>query len=280
MFRTMRSELGAARMRPILLLTGAAALAVGVFSAFGYASPQATAAAAQYAPVNTVAPTISGTTTENQKLTANEGTWTGSGPISYAYQWRQCDANGDKCGDIRNNARGKTYTLQTADVGHRLRVVVTAANKDGKTSVTSGATAVIASAGPAGAIKLSNGETSIPVVSVSQPERLVLTDVQFSPTTVRSRSQVVSVRVKVKDTRGYVVRGALIFMRSTPVVSSTPPEQLTQEDGWVTLTTVPQADWPLRNGYNVQFFIRARKSGDNALAGVSTRRLVQVAVAR
>jgi hypothetical protein len=274
---TIRSELGAARTRALLLLTGVAALGVGAFSALGYASPQATAAQAQYGPVNTVAPTISGSAVENQKLTANEGTWTGDGPIKFAYQWRQCDAGGNKCSDL-SKATSKTYTLQTADIGHTIRVVVTASDKDGKTSVTSGQTGVIASSGPAGAIKLSNGETSIPITSVALPERLVISDIQFSPNPVRSRSQVVTLRVKVKDTRGYVVRGALVFARSTPVVSSTPPEQLTQQDGWVTLTTVPQTDWPRRSDYNVQFFVRARKNGDDTLAGVSTRRLVQVGI--
>ncbi len=87
-----------------------------------------------------------------------------------------------------------------------------------------------------------------------------------------------TIRVKVKDTRGYVVRGALVYTRSTPVVSSTPPEQLTQQDGWATLTTVPQADWPRRSDYNVQFMVPARKVGDDVLAGVSGRRLVQVGI--
>jgi hypothetical protein len=37
---------------------------------------------------------------------------------------------------------------------------------------------------------------------------------------------------------------------------------------------------PLRNGYAIQYFVRARKQGDNPLAGVSGRRLVQVRTAR
>jgi hypothetical protein len=90
----------------------------------------------------------------------------------------------------------------------------------------------------------------------------------------------ISIRVKVKDSRGYVVRGALVFVRSTPEVTSTPPEQLTQQDGWVTLTTVPQTDFPKNPAYNVQFFVRARKNGENPLGGVSTRSLVQVGLTR
>jgi hypothetical protein len=256
------------------------ATAVAAFATIGSAS-SVSAAAAQYAPVNSTAPTISGTATENQTLTANEGTWTGS-PGSYAYQWMQCDTAGNACVEIKN-ATAKTYTLQTADVAKTIRVRITASNNDGKTSVTSGATAAIASAGPAGATKLPNGETSVPATSVSLAagQRLVITDVQFTPNPVKVFSNApISVRVKVKDTRGYVVRGALVFVRSTPEVTSTPPEQLTQQDGWVTLTTIPQADFPKNPSYNVQMFVLAHKSGEDLLAGASTRRLVQFGLTR
>lgn len=275
LFQTNRRVLG--RTTAALAL---AAAAVAAFATIGSAS-SVSASAAQYAPVNSTAATISGTATENQTLTANDGTWTGS-PTAFAYQWVQCDTAGNACVDIKK-ATAKTYTLETADVGKTIRVRVTASNKDGKTSVTSGATGVVASAGPVGATKLPNGETSIPASSVSLAagQRLVITDVQFTPNPVNvSSTAPINVRVKVKDTRGYVVRGALVFVRSTPEVTSTPPEQLTQQDGWVTLTTVPQADFPKNPSYNVQMFVLARKSGDDRLAGVSTRRLVQFGLTR
>jgi hypothetical protein len=83
--------------------------------------------------------------------------------------------------------------------------------------------------------------------------------------------------VRVSDTRGFVVRGALVFVRSTPLVTSTPPEQLTNQAGFVTLTTFPRATFPLKRGFHVQFFLRTRKDGESMLAGVSSRRLAQVA---
>ena len=87
-------------------------------------------------------------------------------------------------------------------------------------------------------------------------------------------------RVHITDSRGYVVRDAIVFLRSVPLLTSTPPEQRSGQDGWLTLQVLPHADFPLKNGYNVQFFVRARKDGDNPLAGVSARRLVQVATSR
>ena len=130
-------------------------------------------------------------------------------------------------------------------------------------------------------MKLPSGETSIPVTSVGAGQRLIIAEVRFSPNPVRVFSQrPISIRVRVKDNRGYVVQGAVVFARSTPEVTSTPPEQITAQDGWVTLTMVPQADFPKDPNYNVQVFVRARKNGEDPLGGVSTRRLVQFGLTR
>jgi hypothetical protein len=137
-----------------------------------------------------------------------------------------------------------------------------------------------APAGPEGQIRLANGKTSIPVSSVSLPARLVVDGVRFSPSPVATRRQPLAIRVHVSDTRGYVVRGALVFVRSTPLVTSTPLEQATDQAGYVTLTAIPKRTFPLKRGYHVQFFVRVRKEGESLLAGVSGRRLTQVATTR
>jgi hypothetical protein len=48
-------------------------------------------AAAAGAPVNTSLPTVTGSAAVGQTLTANPGTWVGSGSITYSYQWQRCD---------------------------------------------------------------------------------------------------------------------------------------------------------------------------------------------
>jgi hypothetical protein len=239
-------------------------------------------------PQNTAPPTISGTPTEGQTLTATNGTWTGTQPITFSHQWLRCDRNGGACAAI-GGATAQTYRLTSADVGNTIRVRVTARNEAGSSDATSAPSAVVQPAapppppppppGPEGQIRLPSGRTSIPVSSVSPPHRLVIDAVSFTPNPVRSRGQAITGRFHVSDTRGFVVRGALVFVRSTPLLTTTPGEQPTATDGWVSVRMFARRAFPLRTGFNVQFFARARKPGDNVLAGVSTRRLVQVRTA-
>ena len=105
------------------------------------------AVAATTAPRNTVRPTISGKAREGELLTANPGTWSGTQPLTFAYQWRRCDANGVNCSNIIG-ATAKTYTLTSVDVGNRLRVRVRASNDAGSATATSLASAVVSAAPP------------------------------------------------------------------------------------------------------------------------------------
>jgi hypothetical protein len=233
------------------------------------------------APVNTATPVVTGTPQEGQTLTASSGSWGGTEPFSFAYQWYRCAANGASCSPIIG-ATSATFALTKADVNLTVRVAVTARNAAGSRSSTSAAAGPVTAApppGPDGQIRLPDGRVSIPVTSVSLPERLIVTDVRFSPNPVRSRRDPITARIRVADTRGFVVRDALVFLRATPLLTTTPPEQATQQDGTVTLQLLPRASFPLKRGQNVQFFVRARKLGENPLAGVSTRRLVQVRTA-
>jgi predicted actin-binding protein len=122
-----------------------AALAAGVTGIFA-------AVASAAAPVNTASPTISGTAKVGSTLTANDGTWSNS-PTSFSYQWQRCASDGRGCGDI-TSATSKSYSPVTGDVGHALRVVVTATNADGHASATSGATDPVDSAnGPSNSVR-------------------------------------------------------------------------------------------------------------------------------
>jgi hypothetical protein len=271
-------RLGSEDVGKRLLVSVRASNAAG--ATFAQASTPVIAARAT-APVNTAMPTISGTTQEGQTLTGSGGTWSGTEPFAFTFQWQRCAPNGSSCAGI-SGATSSTYVLTKADVSLAVRVAVNARNAAGSRWATSAATAPVTAApppGPDGQIRLPDGKVSIPVSSVSLPERLIVTEARFSPNPVRSRRDPITVRIRVADTRGFVVRDALVFLRSTPLLTTTPPEQATQQDGTVTLQLLPRASFPLKRGQNVQFFVRARKLGENPLAGVSTRRLVQVRTA-
>ena len=107
----------------------------------------------------------------------------------------------------------------------------------------------------------------------------IVQTVDFSPNPVRSRSSSITVTITVKDTRGYFVRNAYVFLRSTPILTSTPTDAQTATDGRITYAVTPRSDFPLQNGYSVQFFVKAYRKGDPTLAGISGTRLVQVATA-
>jgi predicted actin-binding protein len=139
--------------RALVALTAFAAL-VGVVAAGAGARTAA-------APQNTAAPAVSGTAKVGGTLTADHGTWSGS-PTGYTYQWQRCTSDGATCGDL-NGATDQTYKPVTGDVGHALRVVVTAANADGKSSATSKTTDVVDSAsGPDNTVKPTIAGTAAP----------------------------------------------------------------------------------------------------------------------
>ena len=79
------------------------------------------------APVNTVAPAVTGTATEGDTLTTSNGTWTITGniPTATTYQWYDCRTatfSAASCTPIQpqtapTSANDPTYTLQASDVG-------------------------------------------------------------------------------------------------------------------------------------------------------------------
>jgi hypothetical protein len=226
-------------------------------------------------PVNTDEPSISGTARVGSTLTANRGEWAGEQPITYAFAWLRCNDRGDSCSEIPG-ANDTTYEVRDSDTGRTLRVRVTARNDRGSSSAISNATGVVGSnqpppPPPTGTIPVSQLQAA--------GDRLVVATVQFSPNPVTSRTAPITARVRVTARGGRPVSGASVFMRATPRVVQGQTLQ-TQNDGWATLTLVPNNQFPQpRSGFNVQFFIKASKPGDPGLGGIAGYRLVQVRLA-
>jgi hypothetical protein len=229
--------------------------------------PTAVISAAGSAPRNTSAPSITGNPQEGQTLSATPGAWSGTTPISFSYQWNRCDGAGANCAALAG-ATGQTYNLTSADVTHTMRVTVKATNSKGSSFATSGQTAVVAPARSGGA--------AVSVTTISLPDRLVIDNVKFSPQPLGSRRPLTG-RFHVSDLRGFSVQGALVYAIGLPYNwSRNTGEVATDGNGWARVTFTPTAKLPLHAGAALVVFVRARKPGENLLAGVSTRRLVQV----
>jgi hypothetical protein len=222
-------------------------------------------------PANTAEPSISGTAAVGQPLSANRGTWSGDAPITYSFQWLRCSSAGENCSEIAG-ATDTTYALVTNDTGRTIRVRVTARNSEGARSALSNQTAVVA-----GEAQQPPGN-SVGVGDLrAAGDRLVVSQVRFSPNPVTSRVEPITVRIRVTDQRGRAVRGALVFIRSVPRRTTGADRQQSGSDGWIAYQLQPLPHFPAVNG-NVQFFVKAYRGGDPALGGIAGFRLVQVRV--
>ena len=133
---------------------GRATLLLGAAIGLAALIPAGGSARAEAPPKAAGQPGISGSAVEGSVLTAGNGSWSGTGPFNYSYRWLRCPssgggANGEGCVAI-SGATFKRYTVRTADVGHRLRVRVTAANSEGSAAATSNASGVVQSAATGG----------------------------------------------------------------------------------------------------------------------------------
>jgi hypothetical protein len=87
------------------------------------------------APSLSVTPPIQGQNVVDQTLSVGTGTWLGSTPLTYTYEWRRCNPVGDLASCVPISLATKsTYVPTTADIGFSLRVYVTATNVTGSST--------------------------------------------------------------------------------------------------------------------------------------------------
>jgi glucose/arabinose dehydrogenase len=90
-------------------------------------------------PRNTGLPAISGPARVGRTVTVSDGTWSGSQPMTFGYQWLRCSSTDAlSCTPIPDSAT-KNYTITSNDVDFRLRATVTATNAGGTATATSNA---------------------------------------------------------------------------------------------------------------------------------------------
>jgi thermitase len=128
--------------------------AMAALRALGLSDPQGPGA-----PVNVVAPQIlasvnSGYDTApltaapavGQLLVRGQGGWTGSTPLSLSsVRWQRCNADGSACTIVGSSSK---YTVQAADSGFALKLVVTFTDPEGSTTASALSSPVGGSAPP------------------------------------------------------------------------------------------------------------------------------------
>ncbi|HET7449000.1 MAG TPA: hypothetical protein VFJ78_00250 [Gaiellaceae bacterium] len=257
------------------LLIAVSAVVIG--AVFGTASLGRAASSA--APSNTSPPTISGTAQEGSTLTADHGTWTGS-PTGYSYQYQRCDKNGGSCAGI-SGADRRLYDLRSADVGHTLRVRVTAKNADGSGSDTSVPTAVVtakpAAPAPTGC---PSGTGTIQISQLTPPANLAITTFSSNPQVLGRQVGTLSITAKITACGNRPVQGALVYAAAVPFNQFTvAPEAQTDANGMATLSEPQLSGYPASSRQQLlAVFIRARKAGEPQGQGVATSRLVSFKV--
>ena len=176
------------------------------------------------APVNAVAPTTSNhgeDTFVGNLLTAKSGAWSaavGAGTITYAYQWQDCDAQGGGCQAIAG-ANASSYTATPSDVGHTLRVAVSAADNDGFATATSVPTAVVQAA--SGSLGAGPGP-GVPPVSPPPPPPPPASVPNGSAASVTAQLKLGSPRVISRSfaRRAFAVSGRLLNSQGQPITGA------------------------------------------------------------
>ena len=125
-----------------------------------------------------------------------------------------------------------------------------------------------------------SGSGTLDVTSVAPPARLLIDGQTVSPTVITRSSSDVTLRFHVSACNGRSISGALVYATAVPFSQfSIPPEVQTGSDGWATLTMHQDRFFPASSRQQLlAVFVRARKSGESLLGGISTRRLVSFPV--
>ena len=249
----------------------------GVVAATVALAAMAATARVAATPSNTAPPTISGNTGEGSELTANNGTWSGGGTMTFTYQWRRCDANGAGCcGHLRRDpadlsaevGRQRQHAARRRHGEERRRHGLGDHRPD---RGDQGCGAARSDRLPEWCSRLhgrsrrrqlagSASDRPVPVEPEGDPgQHAVLHDARSCGRHVRADGQ----------------RRAGLCDRSAVQPVDIPAQVTTGSDGWATLQFNRRHGFPAATKQRLMvMFVRASKPGDPVLAGFSTRRRV------
>ena len=228
------------------------------------------------APANTQPPVVSGTPEVGKDLTTTNGTWSGTTPLSFSYQWRRCDKTGGSCADI-SGATTTPTRCRTRTAATRCASSSPPRTRDGTDNATSVPTAVVSGAPPSNnGCPADKSAKSAPIAELSPPARLQINAFDVTTGPINKQTQSFTLQVRIGSTCGVDIQGASVYVTAVPYNQfNIPAEQLTGSDGTATLSFSRLSGFPASSKQQqLTLFIRATKPGEDILAGVSTRRLV------
>jgi hypothetical protein len=248
------------------------AVATGVLLGAVFGQPGSGKAASRVKPTPKTPPTITGTAEVGITLVATRGTWNGS-PTSFHFAWVRCNTTGAACLGV-GGATAKIYTPTGADIGHTLRVTVTAKNASGSTNATSAATGIVPLSG------CPPGTGAIPIASLTPPARLDISSASVTPRMRRSTGTI-HLHLTVTACGGRPVQGASVLATAVPYNQFAVGQGSTGADGTLVLTEARRAGFPVsRQQHLLAVFVRAWKQGEPVTGGTSSSRVLAFHIGR
>jgi hypothetical protein len=242
------------------------AVATGALLGAVLGQPGSGQAASKSRPTPKSPPTITGTAEVGITLVATRGTWTQK-PTSFHFAWSRCDTTGAACVGI-GGATAKIYTPTVPDIGHTLRVSVTARNSSGSNTATSAATGIVPPSG------CPPGNGVIPIAQLTPPARLNIAKVS-TKRSVRRSTQAIQLHFTITACGTRPVQGASVFATAIPYNQFAVGQATTGGQGTVVLTEARRPGFPAsRHQRLLAVFARAWKQGEPVTGGVSSSRVV------
>lgn len=195
------------------------------------------------APVDTGAPSVSGTPAVGQTLSCATGSWTGIATLTYAYKWL-------RGGVPIAGATASSYVIQASDAGDSVGCEVTATNKSGSASAVSNTLAVpvVLAAVPAPAVIV-----PVPVIVLSAAD-----------ITVSGSSAAVPIACKEAGCSGSIELTEQVVVRGHEGKRTTSKKET---------VILAKGSYSLAAGRSATVAIRLTAAGKSALAKASHHRL-------
>jgi hypothetical protein len=221
------------------------------------------------APTYAALPTITGEPEDMQTLTVANGTWNGTAPLTYAYQWLRCSKANGGCKPI-DGATEAAYTVTGTDIAAKLTAQVTVSNAGGQFVAVAPLTKKIVGAKPR------PDHDSLAVSQLAPRNKLRVQTATVAPARLR-QGKTWTARVTVTDNRGFLIAGVEVDVEDE-LGDVTAPTTLTNDRGLATLKLKTTKFVPL--GKLVLTVTAAKPVDESSVESQSVTKRIAVKVVR